>query len=223
MVKVLDASGEERAVGMVRRPEASQERTRGGERRGLAYRLWGFGRSSERRRVSTTAGARTLVQLIPARQIGIVVLTNAFPTGFPEGIAASFFDIVFDGAPSRDWTAAWNAYYASLLGPANIAQYGTPPVNASPALPPATYAGTYANDYLGQVRVVADGADLMLYLGPGGKISHRLMHFDRDTFTMHASPESPDVPSPLVFSIGGDGKATTLAAARAGLAKCSLC
>ena len=42
-------------------------------------------------------GARTLVQLIPARQIGIVVLTNPFPTGFPEGIAASFFDIVFDG------------------------------------------------------------------------------------------------------------------------------
>ena len=160
-----------------------------------------------------TKGARTLVQLIPARQIGIVVLTNAFPTGFPEGIAASFFDIVFDGAPSRDWTAAWNGFFASLFGPANeaaIAQYGTPPVNASPALPPATYAGTYANDYLGQVRVVADGADLMLYQGPGGKISHRLMHFDRDTFTMHASPESPDVPSPLVFSIGGNGKATTL-------------
>ena len=27
---------------------------------------------------------------------------------------------------------------------------------------------------------------------------------------MHAFPEWPDVPSPLVFSIGGDGKATTL-------------
>jgi hypothetical protein len=50
-------------------------------------------------------GARTLVQLIPARQIGIVVLISAFPTGFPEVIAYSFFDIVFDGAPSRDWTA----------------------------------------------------------------------------------------------------------------------
>lgn len=158
-------------------------------------------------------GARTLVQLIPARQIGIIVLTNAFPTGFPEGIAASFFDIVFDGAPSRDWTAAWNALYASLFGPANeaaIAQYGTPPVNASPALPPATYAGTYANEYLGQVRVVADGANLMLHLGPDGKITHRLTHFDRDSFTMHASPETPEVPSALVFSIDGRGKASTL-------------
>ena len=158
-------------------------------------------------------GARTLVQLIPSRQIGIVVLTNAFPTGFPEGIAASFFDIVFDGAPSRDWTAAWNRLYASLFGPANeaaIAKYGAPPANASPALPLDTYAGTYANDYLGQVRIVADGADLMLQLGPGGKITHRLTHFDRDTFTMHASLETPEVPSLLVFRIGGSGKATTL-------------
>jgi hypothetical protein len=150
-------------------------------------------------------GARTLMHLIPARQIGIAALTNAFPTGFPEGIAYSFFDIVFDGAPSRDWTAPWNASFAAMFGPGNeaaIAHYGTPPGNASPALPPDTYTGIYANDYLGQVRVVADGADLMLALGAGGKITYRLTHFDRDTFTMHASPVSPDVPYPLVFSIG---------------------
>jgi hypothetical protein len=159
-------------------------------------------------------GARTLVQLIPAQQIGIVVLTNAFPTGFPEGIAAGFFDIVFDGAASRDWIAAWDGHYASVFGPAAdeaaIAQYGTPPLNAAPALPPATYAGTYANDYLGQVRVLAHGADLTLHLGPGGEINYALTHFDRDTFTMHPSPETPDVPCPLVFSIGGNGRATTL-------------
>ena len=160
-----------------------------------------------------SVGARTLVQLIPAHQIGIVVLTNAFPTGFPEGIAAAFFDIVFDGAASRDWIATWNGRYASMFGPANeaaIAQYGAPPLNASPALAPAKYAGTYANDYLGQVRVVANGVDLMLHLGPGGEVSHPLTHFDRDTFTMHLSPETPDVPSPLVFSIGGNGTEATL-------------
>jgi len=119
---------------------------------------------------------------------------------------------VFDGALSSDWIAAWNRHYAGMFGPANeaaIEQY-KPFEDASPALPPATYAGIYANDYLGQVRVVADGADLMLALGAGGKITHRLTHFDSDTFTMHASPEWPDVPYPLVFSIGENGKATTL-------------
>jgi hypothetical protein len=187
-------------------------------------------------------GARTQVMLIPARQIGIVVLTNAFPTGFPEAIADSFFDIVFDGAPSRDWTAEWNRHFAAMLKPINdvIEQWGKPPENASPALPPATYAGIYANDYLGQVRVLADGADLKLALGPEGKFTYRLTHFDRDTFTMRAIPEWPDVtpgPSagaprhpagarptesddvlalsngtatPLVFRTRGNGKATAL-------------
>jgi CubicO group peptidase (beta-lactamase class C family) len=147
-------------------------------------------------------GARTLLKLIPARQIGIAVLTSAFPTGFPEGIVDSFFDIVFDGAPSRDWTAEWYPHFAEMIDSAdeNIAQYGTPPGDASPAMPPAAYAGTYANDYLGQVRVVPDGTDLMLAWGAGGKITHRLTHFDRDTFTMPASVHWPDVPFPLVFS-----------------------
>ena len=45
-------------------------------------------------------GARTLVTLYPDAKLGIVVLTNAFPTGVPEGLADSFFDLVFDGAPS---------------------------------------------------------------------------------------------------------------------------
>jgi hypothetical protein len=91
-----------------------------------------------------------------------------------------------------------------------IAQYGKPPDDPSPALPLAAYAGTYANDYLGQVRVVADGADLTLALGAGGKITYPLTHFDRDTFTMRASLLFPDAPYPLVFCIGEKGKATTL-------------
>jgi CubicO group peptidase (beta-lactamase class C family) len=52
-----------------------------------------------------SAGARTLVHLIPGEQLGIVVLSNAFPTGVPEGIAATFFDLVFAGKSTKDWVA----------------------------------------------------------------------------------------------------------------------
>ena len=37
-----------------------------------------------------SAGARTLVRLIPGEQLGVAILSNAFPTGVPEGIAATF-------------------------------------------------------------------------------------------------------------------------------------
>ena len=42
-------------------------------------------------------GARTVVSLIPSEQLGIVVLSNAFPTGVPDAVADTFFDYVFKG------------------------------------------------------------------------------------------------------------------------------
>ncbi len=56
-----------------------------------------------------SAGARTLVHLIPGEQLAIAVLANAFPTGVPEGIVATFFDLVFKGEPTRDWVAPASA------------------------------------------------------------------------------------------------------------------
>jgi hypothetical protein len=160
-----------------------------------------------------STGARTLVNLIPSQQLGIVVLSNAFPTGVPEGLVNDFFDIVFDGKPSRDWTTDWNKIFDSLFGraaEAAVARYGTPPVSRSPALPLSAYAGTYINDYLGRIQVIEAGGGLTLRLGPDGKKNFSLKHFDRDIFTFTAVPEMPDVPSPLAFTIGPDKKASVL-------------
>jgi CubicO group peptidase (beta-lactamase class C family) len=160
-----------------------------------------------------TMGARTLVDLIPSQQLGIVVLSNAFPTGVPEGLANDFFDIVFDGKPSRDWTTDWNKYFDSLVWPARealVAKYGTLPVSRSPALPSSAYAGTYINNYLGTVQVIEEGGRLTLRLGPDGKKNYSLKHFDRDIFTYTPVPETPDVPMPLAFTIGPDEKASVL-------------
>jgi CubicO group peptidase (beta-lactamase class C family) len=97
-------------------------------------------------------GVRTVVSLIPSKQIGIVVLSNAFPTGVPDALADSFFDLVFTGSATRDWATPWNALYASIVGPASEAAkstYGTPPTSPTPALPLAAYAGSYRNEYVG--------------------------------------------------------------------------
>jgi CubicO group peptidase (beta-lactamase class C family) len=47
-------------------------------------------------------GARTVVNLLPSEDLGIVLLANAFPTGIPEAVANTFFDLVFEGEPTRD-------------------------------------------------------------------------------------------------------------------------
>lgn len=156
-------------------------------------------------------GARTLVSLLPAEQLGIVVLSNAFPTGVPEGLADTFFDQVIVGKATRDWVSGWNDLFASLFGPAIEAaksRYGKPPAVPTTLLPLSSYTATYANSYLGDAVVVEDGGALRLKLGPNGAKSFPLKHFDRDLFIFYPSDEMPDTPSAVTFLVGPDGKAS---------------
>ncbi len=160
-----------------------------------------------------STGARTVASLIPSEQLGIVVLSNAFPTGVPDSLADSFFDLVFTGSVTRDWVSPWNALYASITDPAiEAAQsaYGTPPTSPSPPLQLSAYAGNYRNEYLGTAVVVEDTDALALKLGPRGIKTYALKHFDRDLFIYFPDEETPDVPSAVTFQIGPGGKANQM-------------
>jgi len=157
-----------------------------------------------------STGSRTLVMLYPQAQLGIVVLTNAFPTGVPEGLADRFADLAFDGVSHTDWVQRWNALYDKIFGPEDIAakaRYAHSPAGARPAAPLAAYVGRYASDYLGEARVEAGDGGLVLRMGPDGAARFPLTHFDGDVFLCHPSPETPDVPSAVRFTLGADGKA----------------
>jgi hypothetical protein len=157
-----------------------------------------------------SVGGRTLVTLWPESDLGIVILANAFPTGVPEGIADNFSDLVFEGAPGKDYIAPWNAAFEGLFGPAIAAaeaMFGAPPADATLALPDSAYLGTYANDFVGTATVEAGAGGMELVLGPDGQARYPLTHFDRDTFLYYSAPEMPQMPSPLTFRIGPDGVA----------------
>jgi CubicO group peptidase (beta-lactamase class C family) len=160
-----------------------------------------------------SAGARTVADLLPDEQLGIVVLSNAFPTGVPEGLVASFLDTVFDGKPERDWIAHWNEFYDTNLGTGAlkraIAPYANAPAIKGAALPLAAYAGTYANDYVGEARIEDTGPELVLHLGPADR-RRSLRHFNRDTFLYAPFVETPGWLSSITFTIGPDGKASEI-------------
>lgn len=157
-----------------------------------------------------SAGARTLVHLLPAERLGIVVLSNAFPTGVPEGIAATFLDELFAGKPARDWVAHWNNVYDDMFGAdaqkAAMAPYASAPAVPSAALPLAAYAGTYRNDYVGDARVIEADGGLALLLGPAGR-RFAVRHFNRDLFLYAPYAESPGWMVGVTFLVGPDGKA----------------
>lgn len=157
-----------------------------------------------------SVGSRTLATLYPDASLGIVVLVNAFPTGVPEGLADSYFDLVFDGSVSQDWMTAWNGVYAGIVGPAIAAAkaaYAEPPQPATAALPLSAYAGRYRSAYVGDAVVTEAGGGLTLALGPDGARTYPLKHFDRDLFLAYPAAETPDWPSAIRFAVGPAGEA----------------
>jgi CubicO group peptidase (beta-lactamase class C family) len=160
-----------------------------------------------------SVGARTVVSLLPSESLGIVVLSNGFPTGVPDGLANAFFDLVMTGKTSRDWVADWDQIYAGLFGPAvetAVARYGTPPASPLPALPLSAYTGTYGNPYIGRAVIAEKDGALEIRLGPEGKAVFQLSHFDRDLFTYRPYAEMPTMPFVVSFAIGSDQKATEM-------------
>jgi len=156
-----------------------------------------------------SAGARTLVHLIPGEQLGIVVLSNAFPTGVPEGIAQTFFDLVIAGKPTRDWVVYWNEIFETLhktMMQPSLAYAKAPPAPA-PALPLSAYVGDYRNDYVGDAKVTEAGGSLFLHLGPAGK-RFPLAHFNRDLFAYNPIAETPTARMGVNFLVGPDGRAS---------------
>ena len=157
-----------------------------------------------------SAGARTIATIYPQDELGIVVLSNAFPTGLPEAISDTF-DLVHDGKPRSDHLTPWEQFFEPWLHMAAqaIAAFKTPPSPVQPALAHDAYLGTYTNAYLGNVDVTAAASGLVLQVGPN-KMEFPLKHWNRDVFLAYLTPEVPDWPSPVTFTMGPDGKASQM-------------
>jgi CubicO group peptidase (beta-lactamase class C family) len=150
-------------------------------------------------------GVATFVVLVPAEKLGVVVLTNGAPIGVPEAVGLSFLDLVHEGRLGRDWFEMVTPAFAKLARPGYGARvdYRKEPAGKSTPLPPASYAGTYRNDFVGDAIVAEEGGRLVLKLGPNLRV-FPLTHFDRDTFTYQPEGEMAAGPSGVTFRIGPD-------------------
>ena len=153
-------------------------------------------------------GTATRAVIVPEADLGIVVLTNAAPIGAPEAIASEFLDVALDGEVTEDWLEVWGGRFAYLTA----ANPDLGPRPTDPAAPQAddVYVGTYANEYYGTMEVtVSDDGGLVLVAGPG-QVRYELSTWDGDTFVYTPYPEVPKYQAAANFTVGEDGRATTL-------------
>src|SRR6266571_2580082 len=153
-------------------------------------------------------GAATYVNLVPGEQLGIVVLTNAYPLGIAEALGTTFVDIALYGKPTQDWFALFKQVYSNpaAIGTVLGFDYSKPPASSTPALKNSAYAGKYTNDYFGDISIVEKDGGLAIVQGPKNQ-TFPMKHYDRDTFTYETEGENAVGRSGVTFTVGPDGKA----------------
>src|SRR6266850_2065500 len=154
-------------------------------------------------------GVATFVNLVPAEQLGIIVLTNGYPIGIAEALGTIFSDIALYGKPTQDWFPLYEQRFSdpATTGTVRGFDYSKPPTSPAPALKNTAYLGKYANDFFGDIAIVEKDDGLAIVEGPK-KLTFPLKHYDRDTFTYETTGENAVGRSGVTFTIGPDGKAT---------------
>jgi CubicO group peptidase (beta-lactamase class C family) len=154
-------------------------------------------------------GAATHVNLVPAEQLGIVVLTNAYPIGIPEALGTIFLDTALYGRPTQDWLAIFRQVFSNPAATGTVPgfDYSKPPASPAAALKNSAYVGRYANDYFGHISIIEKDGGLAIVQGPKNQTSP-MKHYDRDTFTYETAGENAVGRSGITFTVGPDGKAT---------------
>jgi CubicO group peptidase (beta-lactamase class C family) len=154
------------------------------------------------------SGAATQVNLVPAEQLGIVVLTNGYPVGIAEALATSFLDIALYGKPTQDWPAIYKQLFSNpaAIGLPHGFDYSKRPASPAPALKNSVCVGKYTNDFFGDITIIEKDGRLAMVQGQNNK-TFSMQHYDRDTFTYETEGENAVGRSGITFTIGPDGKA----------------
>jgi CubicO group peptidase (beta-lactamase class C family) len=138
-------------------------------------------------------GTGTNVEIVPALDLGVVVLTNGFPMGLAETVVLEVLEIAEHGAVQKNWWGIYQQGFAAALESAfGSSVDGAPPASPAPPRQLPDYAGRYRNDYYGEAVVTVDGGTLRMHMGPAehGK-DWTLQHWDGDTFwLLQGTPDS---------------------------------
>jgi CubicO group peptidase (beta-lactamase class C family) len=172
---------------------------------------WNVNFTSDKKRILSHSGAfflgaATAVRLLPSDQLGIVVITNALPTGLAEAVTSTFFDWFQYGEARQDWLTLYNGLFREMIESGNndSTDYSklSPPTSPSPSAPLSALAGKYHNDYYGEIEFTKVGETLWMRLPANGAL-FTLAHWDQDKFTYRFEAESGIGTRGVVFSPGG--------------------
>ena len=163
-----------------------------------------------------TDGMRAEVGLVPEEGLGYVVLSNIVSL-FPNVIAHRILDAYLAPETDKDWSALFREYEDGLSSARDqLTELEDARIEGtSPARPIDEYAGTYRDDFLGDI-IVRDGAS-GLVLEFAGHLRGELEHWHHETFratwddtVLQMLSPHPGWPRMVTFRLGHDGQVSAL-------------
>jgi CubicO group peptidase (beta-lactamase class C family) len=149
-------------------------------------------------------GMVAIVGLLPAHDVGVVVLANRDHAELRHALMWRVFD-AYLGAPARDWSTDVRAMYAEMAARGRTAaaeRERSRVEGTSPSLELAKYAASYADSLYGTGRVRQEGDTLVLEFGPERVADLEHWHYD----TFRARWRDPGLGRSFVtFDLGHDG------------------
>jgi hypothetical protein len=133
--------------------------------------------------------AATNFTVVPAYNVGIVVLTNGQPVGVPETLCRQFLDLMDNGRLTRDWWAAYSQAMQDMLKPGGVLAGRAPLASPQDPGPLVLYTGRYDSDCYGPLQIdLVDGA---LHLAIGTRPdAYALRHWTAGQFVFMPEQES---------------------------------
>lgn len=152
-------------------------------------------------------GVLAFVVLVPEHDVGIALQINSEDMDVMRGLGYELLDHYLGFEP-RDWVAAFSEWNRARLagGLAALDATGTQTRKASrPSLPPAGYAGEYADAWYGPIAITAAGDRLHIDFRQTPNMAGTLTHWQYDTFRADWDDASLE-PAYVSFALDAAGK-----------------
>jgi hypothetical protein len=172
----------------------------------------GFGISDYRgrKRITHTGGLPgyvSQVTMMPDQRLGIVVLTNQEATLAFTAITNRILDHYL-GAPAVDYLAIYSRM--DQRAKAQVAQAGRNAAaqrdsTSRPSLPLARYAGTYEDEWYGNVSIALENGGLVMRMTKTPRLVGDLVHWQHDSFLVKWRERELRADAYLTFALNPDG------------------
>jgi len=152
-------------------------------------------------------GMVSRLTLVPEKNLGVVVLTNAELGGAFHAVTLRTLD-AFLGAPKTDWNAAYGAALAKSRAKADdswSAHVAARSGRRTPSRPLDAYAGTWRDPWYGDVIITREGKALRLRFNRTKSLIGTLEHWQNDTFVVRWDERWLNADAFLNFTLDADG------------------